>query len=260
MTEKYTPKIVALLPMKANSVRVTGKNFRHFCGKPLFRWILDTLLEVQQIDQIIINTDARHILAENGLTETDRIVIRDRNSDICGDHVSMNLVLADDIASVPADLYLMTHTTNPLLSAATVRSAVAAFQQAAATGKADSLFTVDKVQTRFYRADSSAVNHDPDHLIPTQHLEPWFEENSNLYIFTADSFASTRARIGKQAMMFEGPFFESIDIDTPADWDFAVVAARFQQEQQHEQRHAQQREQRERQRTQQQEQQKEETA
>jgi CMP-N-acetylneuraminic acid synthetase len=225
------PKIVALLPMKANSVRVKGKNFREFCGKPLFRWTLDTLLAVEEIDQIVINTDARQILAENGLVDTDRITIRDRKPDICGDHVSMNLVLADDLANVPADLYLMTHTTNPLMSANTVRQAIADFQQAKAAGTADSLFTVDKVQTRFYRADCSPVNHDPDNLIPTQNLEPWFEENSNLYIFTADSFAKTKARIGKQPMMFEGPYFESIDIDTPADWDFAVVAARFLQEQ-----------------------------
>ena len=41
-------KIVALLPMKANSERVVGKNFRDFNGKPLFRWILDTLLSVGQ--------------------------------------------------------------------------------------------------------------------------------------------------------------------------------------------------------------------
>lgn len=225
-------KIVALLPMKANSVRVSGKNFRDFCGKPLFRWILDTLLQVKEIDQIIINTDARQILAANGLTDTDRITIRDRKSEICGDHVSMNLVLADDIAHVPADLYLMTHTTNPLMSADTISRAVAAFQAAQAQGQADSLFTVDKVQTRFYRADCSPINHDPDNLIPTQNLEPWFEENSNLYLFTADSFAKTQARIGKQPMMFEGPHFESIDIDTPADWDFAVVAARYLQEQQ----------------------------
>lgn len=225
-------KIVALLPMKANSVRVKGKNFRDFCGKPLFRWILDTLLQVEEIDQIIINTDARHILAENGLVDTDRITIRDRKPEICGDHVSMNLVLADDVANVPADLYLMTHTTNPLMSADTIRKAIVAFIDAKVAGTADSLFTVDKVQTRFYRADCSPVNHDPDNLIPTQNLEPWFEENSNLYLFTADSFAKTKARIGKQPMMYEGPYFESIDIDTPADWDFAVVAARFMQEQQ----------------------------
>jgi CMP-N-acetylneuraminic acid synthetase len=220
-------RIVALLPMKANSERVKGKNFRDFCGKPLFRWILDTLREVKEIDQVIINTDARQILADNGLTDTDRITIRDRKPEICGDLVSMNLVLADDVANVPADVYLMTHTTNPLISADTIRKALAAFQEARAAGKADSLFTVDKVQTRFYRADCSPVNHDPDNLIPTQHLEPWFEENSNLYLFTGDSFAKTNARIGKQPMMYEGPFFESIDIDTPADWDFAVVAARY---------------------------------
>src|SRR5690606_17465722 len=97
-----------------------------------------------------------------------------------------NLVLADDLANVPADLYLMTHTTNPLLSSHTVRKALGTFVEAQATGKADSLFTVDKVQTRFYRADCSPVNHDPDNLIPTQELEPWYEENSNLYIFTAE--------------------------------------------------------------------------
>lgn len=222
-----SPKIIALLPMKANSVRVKGKNFREFCGKPLFRWILDTLLQVQEIDKVVINTDARHILSENNLAGTDRIVIRDRKPEVCGDHVSMNLVLADDIANVPGDIYVMTHTTNPLMSADTIRKALAVFQTERLEGKADSLFTVNRVQTRFYRADCSAVNHDPDNLIPTQQLEPWFEENSNLYIFTAKSFGATRARIGKNPMMYEGPRFESIDIDTPEDWEFAVVAAKY---------------------------------
>jgi CMP-N-acetylneuraminic acid synthetase len=226
-----SPKVVALLPMKANSERVKGKNFREFCGKPLFRWILDTLLEVEEIDQVVINTDARHTLADHGLVDSDRILIRDRKPEICGDLVSMNLVLADDVANVDAGIYLMTHTTNPLMSADTVRGALAAFRQASEAGTADSLFTVDKVQTRFYRSDCSAVNHDPDNLVRTQDLEPWFEENSNLYIFTRPSFQSTNARIGRKPMMYEGPSFESIDIDTPEDWDFALVAARFMQEQ-----------------------------
>lgn len=219
-------KIVALLPMKANSERVKGKNFRDFCGKPLFRWILDSLLAVEEISQVVINTDARHILAENGLVDTDRVLIRDRKPEICGDFVSMNKVLADDVENVEADMYLMTHTTNPLMSPATIHGAVQAFQQAQAAGQADSLFTVDKIQTRFYRADASPVNHDPDNLIRTQDLEPWFEENSNLYIFTRASFAKTNARIGKQPFLYESPRFESIDIDDQEDWDFAVIAAR----------------------------------
>ena len=224
-------KVVALLPMKASSERVTGKNFRDFSGKPLFRWILDTLLEVEEIDQVVINTDARHILAEKGLLDTGRVLIRDRKPEICGDLVSMNIVLADDLENVDADIYLMTHTTNPLMSADTIRGALKVFQEAQAAGIADSLFTVDKVQTRFYREDCSAVNHDPDNLIRTQDLEPWFEENSNLYIFTRDSFDATSARIGRHRAMYEVPRFESIDIDDQEDWNFAVVAAQYLREQ-----------------------------
>ena len=222
-----TKKIVALLPMKANSSRVKGKNFREFCGKPLFRWILDSLLAVEEIDEIVINTDAREILAENGLVETDRIRIRDRKAEICGDDVSMNLVLADDVANVEADMYLMTHTTNPLLSPVTISKAIKEFKDGRAERDIDSLFTVNKIQTRFYRGDCSPINHDPDNLIPTQNLEPWYEENSNLYIFTRDSFAKTQARIGKQPMMMETPAMESSDIDTPDDWDRAIVTTHY---------------------------------
>lgn len=220
-------KIVALLPMKANSERVKGKNFRDFNGKPLFKWILDTLLAVPEIDQVIINTDARHILAENGLVETDKVTIRDRKPEICGDFVSMNLVLADDVANVDADVYLMTHTTNPLMSVDTISKAIATYLEKLAKGEADSLFTVDKVQTRFYRADVTPVNHDPNNLVRTQDLEPWFEENSNLYIFSKESFAKTNARIGQKPAMLETPRFESIDIDDQDDWELAIVAGRY---------------------------------
>ena len=220
-------KVVALMPMKANSERVRGKNFRDFGGKPLFRWMLDTLKSVSAIDAVVINTDAREILAENGLIEGERVIIRDRKAEICGDFVSMNVIIYDDIQNIDADIYLMTHTTNPLLSKKSVEAAISQFKTALKSGEADSLFTVNKVQERFYDADVKALNHDPDNLIRTQDLEPWFEENSNLYIFTAESFAATHARIGRRPMMYEGPYFESIDIDTPADWELAEVLVEY---------------------------------
>lgn len=218
-------RCVALLPMKANSQRVKGKNFRPLHEKPLFRWILDSLLAIEEIDEVVINTDARHILAENGLVESDRVKIRDRKPELCGDTVSMNLILADDIAAVQAETYIMTHTTNPMLHARTIRDALTQYWAGVAAGTADSLFTVNKIQTRFYRADGSPVNHDPDNLIQTQDLEPWFEENSNLYVFTADSFARTNARIGSKPLLYVMDKMESIDIDTPEDWALAEAVA-----------------------------------
>ena len=108
-------KIAALLPMKANSERVRGKNFKELGGKPLFKWMLDTLTSVSEIDSIVINTDARDILLKNGVTEDNRLIIRDRRLEICGDLVSMNIIIEDDLNNIDADIYLMTHTTNPFL-------------------------------------------------------------------------------------------------------------------------------------------------
>lgn len=221
------PKIVALLPMKANSERVKGKNFRLFNGKPLFQWVLDSLLAVDEISQVVINTDARHILADNGLVDRERVLIRDRKPEICGDFVSMNLVLGDDVANVPADIYVMTHTTNPLLTPDTLRQAIALQREGMATGSHDSVFTVNKHQTRFYRADMSAVNHDPKNLIRTQDLEPWFEENSNLFLFSGASFAAANARIGLKPKMLEQRKTESIDIDDAESWEMAEAMSMY---------------------------------
>lgn len=217
-------KITALLPMKANSERVKGKNFKSFNGKPLFRWTLDTLMSIDEIDQIVINTDARKILSDNGLVESTKLVIRDRKPDICGDLVSMNDVIQDDVMNIDSEIFLMTHTTNPLITKKTVQGALTAFRK---NKNVESLFTVDKIQTRFYDIDCNPINHDPNNLLRTQDLPPWFEENSNLYIFTRDSFLESKARIGRRTMMYETPKFESIDIDTPEDWDLAVVISGY---------------------------------
>lgn len=220
-------KLVALLPMKFNSQRVPGKNFKNLCGKPLFRWMLDTLLSIQEIDLIVINTDAKSELEKFGIVCTERLLIRERISDICGDSVSMNLVLNDDIKNIDSEMYLMTHTTNPFLSVAAIKNALEVFGVKQNINHHDSLFSVSKVQGRFYNSDRLAINHDPDNLVPTQELPPWYLENSNLYIFTADSFKKTNARIGERPIMFETNAIESVDIDTPEDWELAEALARY---------------------------------
>jgi CMP-N-acetylneuraminic acid synthetase len=218
-------RLVALLPLKGHSARVPGKNFRDFAGKPLVRHMLDTLLAIDDIEQVVINTDARDTLEALGVSALPRVTIRDRRPEICGDFVSMNRVIEDDLQAIASDVYLMTHTTNPLLGSDTVTRALSAFYDASAAGRADSLFTVNRFQTRFYGEDGRAINHDPTVLVRTQDLEPWFEENSNLYIFTRASFAATGARIGARPMMFESPRIESVDIDDFEGWRLAEALA-----------------------------------
>ena len=92
--------------MKANSERVKGKNFKNFCGKPLFKWVLDKLLDINEISEVIINTDAQEILYENGMEDNEKILVRNRRKEICGDLVSMNLIINDDVQNIDADILI----------------------------------------------------------------------------------------------------------------------------------------------------------
>jgi len=216
--------LVALLPMKAHSARVTSKNFRDIVGKPLFRWILDSLLAVDAIEKVVINTDAREILEQHGLHDGDaggRVMIRDRKTEICGDFVSMNLVLGDDVAAVKSETYFMTHTTNPLLEPTTIGAMWDRYSSGVKVNEIDSLFTVNPMQTRFYTPDGDPINHDPANLVRTQDLPPYMEENSVGYFFSESSFLSTGARIGKRPHLYATPPLESVDIDEPSDWFLA---------------------------------------
>lgn len=217
-------RVTALLPMKAHSARVKSKNFRMIAGKPLFRWVLDTLCACDEVDRVVINTDARVILADNGLKDGDydgKVLIRDRKPEICGDFVSMNLVIADDVENVPSDVYFMTHTTNPLLSARTISRMLGTYSESQKKGEADSLFGVNRHQTRFYTPEGEPINHDPNNLVRTQDLPPYYEENSVGYVFSAASFQKTSARIGERPILFETPRLQSVDIDEPSDWFLA---------------------------------------
>ena len=95
------------------------------------------------IDKVVINTDARDILEKNGLVDSDRVMIRDRKKELCGDHISMNLIIEDDLAATNADHYIMTHTTNPLLTSTTLNNAFHQYEKAQSLNTADSLFGDD---------------------------------------------------------------------------------------------------------------------
>ncbi|MFT6802534.1 MAG: CMP-N-acetylneuraminic acid synthetase [Salibacteraceae bacterium] len=215
-------KLVALLPMKANSERVIGKNFKIFKTKPLYRWVLDKLLALDEIDKVIINTDASEILKLNGLPQSDKIIIRERKLELCGDFVSMNKIIQDDINAVDAEKYLMTHTTNPLISQETFSHAISTYEELD-INEFDSLFSVNKYQSRFYNGGVQPLNHDPSNLIRTQDLPPLFEENSCLYMFTRKSFEKTNARVGFKPKLYPTTFFESVDIDDATNWSIAEL-------------------------------------
>lgn len=210
------PRIAALIPMKDHSARVPGKNIRPLCGKPLFHWIVATLLQVPDIDEIVIETDSARI-AEDALRNFPVTILR-RPDYLLGDETGINALLTYHLSQVKADIYLQTHSTNPLLTAQSISAAIAAYR---APGPHDCLFSVTPLQTRFYWPDGRAINHSLDEVIQTQNLPPVMEENSCIYLLTQESFHKRGHRIGTNPILFPINRAEAVDIDEEFDFAFA---------------------------------------
>src|SRR5262245_35758494 len=191
--------VVALVPMRHSSERVPGKNYRPFNGVPMFHRIVSTLLEVTRISKVVIDTDSATV-KEQAAEAFPSVLVLDRPAHLLGGHTPMTDVLRHDAEQVPSRWYLQTHTTNPLLRVETIDAALDGIE--ADRDGHDSLFSVTRWHTRLYAADGTPINHDPDVLLRTQDLPPVFEENSNLYVFTAEQIATGR-RIGKRPILFE---------------------------------------------------------
>ena len=210
-------KLIALVPMRHHSQRVPGKNYRLLAGKPLYQHIVETLLDVPEIHEIVVDTDSEPVM--DGLhRDFPQMKVIDHPEPLRADDVPMNEILIHDTEQYSADFYLQTHSTNPLLKAKTISQAINGF--ITEYPSRDSLFSVTRWQTRLYDQHGYAINHDPSVLIQTQDLPPVYEENSCMYIFNRENLIKKHHRIGDNPLMFEVDADEAWDIDE--ELDFAI--------------------------------------
>ena len=212
------PRATALVPMKAHSERVPNKNVRLLAGRPLFHWILETLHRADLVGEIVVNTDSERIAEE--AERLFGVTVLWRPDHLLGDMVGIQSLLEWDLEHTTGDLYLQTHSTNPLLKATTIDSLIADF---ASQSPHDSLFTVTPLHTRLYSPDGLPLNHDPDHMLRTQDLEPVLEENSCAYVFSRETFERRGHRLGSRPMMWRMDALEAVDIDDEVDFAFAEL-------------------------------------
>lgn len=213
------PGLIALVPMRHDSERVPGKNYRPMAGKPLYRYIVETLLACPEVDRVVIDTDSE-VIKGDAASAFPQVTVLDRPPHLRDGNIPMNDVLLNDVRQLPAELYLQTHSTNPLLRPETISRAI---RELRANPQHDSLFSVTRIQARLWTGDGQPMNHDPAVLLRTQDLPPVYLENSCLYLFTRELLEDRGTRIGARPLLFEIDRDEASDIDE--EQDFRMVEA-----------------------------------
>lgn len=206
-------KTVAVVPMKLNNRRLPQKNTKSFTnGKPLCYYILSTLLKVEGIDEVYVycsNPDICDFIPEG-------VKYLKRSESLDQDTTKMNEVLKYFAADVPADIYVMTHTTAPFVKAESIKKGL----DAVVSGEYDSSFAAKKLQDFLWK-DGAPFNYELDNIPRTQDLPPLYEETSGFYIYEKAVMTELGRRIGNKPYIIEVGEIESVDIDEAEDFMIA---------------------------------------
>ena len=206
-------KTIAFVPMKLKNERLPGKNTKPFThGKPLCKYILETLKKVKEIDEIYVYCSDPAILLY--LPKGIKFLKRDPALD--GSQVKINEVLRAFAEDVPADLYVLAHATAPFVKAETISRGV----QAEQSGEYDSALTVFRQQD-FFWMDGKPWNYDTKEIPRTQDLKPLYRETTGLYIYESRLILEENRRIGEKPMLLEADWKEAVDINNPEDFVIA---------------------------------------
>lgn len=206
-------KVVAIVPMKLNNRRLPQKNTKSFTnGKPLCYYILSTLMTVDGIDEVYVycsNPNIREFIPEG-------VKYLKRSASLDQDATKMNEVLRCFAADIPADIYVMTHTTSPFISKESIEKGLRAVK----CGEYDSSFAAKKLQDFLWK-DGIPFNYKLNNIPRTQDLPTLYEETSGFYIYKAEVMTKLNRRIGDKPFIVEVGEIESVDIDEAEDFMIA---------------------------------------
>jgi len=227
MREFSPENSLVVVPARDGSKRIPNKNSKRLGGKALIEWTLDVALKCDQLGHVYVSTDSIKI-AELAKAH-GALVPKLRSAETAVDSAPTNMAITEAIEIYEA-LYervvqwiVLLQPTSPFRTIESLQRAIECFHM----GGGNTLVSV----TREYYPLKWLVEIDDDGaLIPAeisaQDKQALYKYNGAIYIFTR----STLSANGDIYSPIITPFLmessvESIDIDTPEDWDLASLVA-----------------------------------
>lgn len=225
--------MIALIPARAGSKRIPGKNTKPLGGVPLLAWTIQAAKESDVFDEIHVSSDdeeALNIACDLGV----RFIVRPRAlaTDTAPDLLWIQHLLSPRWGRPTC--FAILRPTSPFRTAATIRRAFA--QWKGESDCIDSLRAVRLVTETPYKMWTQSGHgmpidpllpglHHPDgtpyHSSPTQTLPPVYVQTGALEMGWTRNVECLNSISGRKVSPFfcHGP--EALDLNTPDDWERA---------------------------------------
>ena len=219
---------VAVVPARAGSKRIPGKNIKEFDGVPMISRTIRTLLEAELFDEIVVSTDSPDIIntstaagATRCITRPDELADDDTPTKPVIQHALGELALSDD------DAVCCVYPCNPFLKPKTLRRSLEILLENEGHFCLPVIEYPHPMQRAFTLDQRSVVTkREPRfELSRTQDLEACYHDAGSFYwglsgLWMSDHGLHSRS-VGLPVSRSEG-----VDIDTPDDWSFAELLYR----------------------------------
>jgi CMP-N-acetylneuraminic acid synthetase len=204
-------KVVAFVPIKLNNERLPNKNILPLGDKPLCRHLLDTLTEVEEIDEVYVFCSDESIIKY--LPAKVKFLKREKELDaFTAKHYD---IVQSFISRIEADVYVNAHVTNPFLKSDNIRRGL----RSILNGEYDSVCAVSEIREHLW-FKGKPYNFTFDNPPRTQDLEPLFAE-TGLFMYKKEVFINTRTRYGEKVFLLPIDKIEATDINYPEDYELA---------------------------------------
>ena len=234
-------RAAAVIPARGGSKEVPRKNLRPFCGKPLLYWSIKQALAAESVDRVYVSTEDDQIAS---VAEGYGASVIARPEELAGDDTPLDPVMVHAARQImPAPLAIVTlQPTCPIRRPGLIDECLAGLDFFCA----DSIFTVYEgahfTWAAFAQARPASVPGvggqayrfvQPSSTGPRvnrqQIKEPhrvWLE-NGAVFATMTGQLLSEKARICGTSLAYEMDRWESLDIDSCADFAVAEILYRY---------------------------------
>lgn len=209
--------VVGFIPARGGSIRTPGKNLQKILGVPLFLWAANNLNRILPKENIYIDSDSEEILS---LAQKHGFRTIKRPENLATNSTNGNEFMLWEVSNVEADIYVQHLPPMIFLKRETLDKAI----NAVTSGEYDS--AVGVISEHFYMWEEGKPKYDLLNLPNSFTLPLSIIEGMGLYVTTRESILKNKTRIGKNPALIQLDKFEAIDIDYPADLEFARAAAK----------------------------------
>ena len=202
-------KILAVIPARAGSKGIPNKNIRIIGGHPLIYYAIRNALDSELVSDVIISTDSSEVKI---IAEQMGASVKWRNSELCGDAVTLDAVVADAIPAVEWDYVVTMQPTSPTLRVGTLDAAI----KYAIDNDLDTLISAINAPHLSWGVKDGVKVPNYTERLNRQYLPPCYME-TGAFVVSRASVVTPKTRIGKKVDVYEVPEDESQDVDTFED-------------------------------------------